>query len=54
MDSIKKGANYVSESAKEATSGASKEGNKQVAKDSDAGIGTRYVYPTTRLYLASY
>jgi len=27
--------------ANELTSGASKEGNKQVAKDSDASIGTR-------------
>lgn len=41
MDSIKQGANYVAEKAQEATSGASKETNKQVAKDSDAGIGTR-------------
>lgn len=41
MDSVKQGANYVAEKAKEATSGASKETNKQVAKDSDAGIGTR-------------
>merc|ERR1712130_803199 len=41
MDSIKQGANYVAEKAQEATSGASKETNKQVAKDSDASIGTR-------------
>jgi len=41
MDSIKQGANFVSEKAKEATSGASKETNKQVAKDSDASLGTR-------------
>ncbi|RSL40219.1 hypothetical protein CEP53_013510 [Fusarium sp. AF-6] len=41
MDSIKQGANYVAEKAQEATSGASKETNKQVAKDSDASLGTR-------------
>ncbi|EFY93277.1 Glucose-repressible protein1 [Metarhizium acridum] len=41
MDSLKQGANYVSETVKQATSGASKETNKQVAKDSDASIGTR-------------
>ncbi|KAG5937133.1 hypothetical protein E4U53_000071 [Claviceps sorghi] len=41
MDKLKQGANYVSETAKQATSGASKETNKQVAKDSDAPIGTR-------------
>ncbi|KAF7122564.1 hypothetical protein CNMCM5793_000589 [Aspergillus hiratsukae] len=41
MESIKQGVNYVSESVKQATSGTSKETNKQVAKDSDAPIGTR-------------
>ncbi|KAG5918936.1 hypothetical protein E4U60_000389 [Claviceps pazoutovae] len=41
MESLKQGANYVAETAKQATSGASKETNKQVAKDSDAPIGTR-------------
>lgn len=41
MESIKQGVNYVSESVKQATSGISKETNKQVAKDSDAPIGTR-------------
>ncbi|UKZ83518.1 Glucose-repressible protein [Trichoderma virens FT-333] len=41
MDSIKQGANYVGEKVQQATSGASKETNKQVAKDSDASIGTR-------------
>ncbi|KAI8658439.1 hypothetical protein NCS55_01120300 [Fusarium keratoplasticum] len=41
MDSIKQGANYVAEKAQEATSGTSKEANKQVAKDSDASLGTR-------------
>lgn len=45
MDSLKQGANYVSETVKQATSGASKETNKQVAKDSDAPIGTRYEHP---------
>ncbi|KAL6819459.1 glucose-repressible protein Grg1 [Trichoderma sp. SZMC 28015] len=41
MDSIKQGANYVGEKVQQATSGASKETNKQVAKDSDASLGTR-------------
>ncbi|KKP00019.1 hypothetical protein THAR02_07877 [Trichoderma harzianum] len=41
MDSIKQGANYVGEKVQQATSGASKETNKQVAKDSDASVGTR-------------
>ncbi|KAK0758589.1 hypothetical protein N5P37_008988 [Trichoderma harzianum] len=41
MDSIKQGANYVGEKVQQATSGASKETNKQVAKDSDAPVGTR-------------
>ncbi|KAL7931157.1 glucose-repressible protein Grg1 [Trichoderma chlorosporum] len=41
MDSIKQGANYVGEKVQQATSGASKETNKQVAKDSDANLGTR-------------
>ncbi|KAF7552570.1 hypothetical protein G7046_g7371 [Stylonectria norvegica] len=41
MESVKQGANYVAETVQQATSGASKEGNKQVAKDSNAGIGTR-------------
>jgi hypothetical protein len=43
MDSIKQGANFVGEKVQEATSGASKEANKEVAKDSNAPIGTRYV-----------
>jgi hypothetical protein len=41
MDSIKQGANYVSESVQQALHGTSKEANKEVAKDSDAPIGTR-------------
>lgn len=41
MDTIKNAANYVGDKAKEATSGASKETNKQVAKDGDAPLGTR-------------
>ncbi|KAG6038067.1 hypothetical protein E4U41_004601 [Claviceps citrina] len=41
MDSIKQGANYVSEQAQKATSGGSKEANKQTAKDSNAPAGER-------------
>jgi hypothetical protein len=32
---------YVGDKAQELTSGASKEANKNVAKDSDASLGTR-------------
>ena len=41
MESIKQAANYVSESVQGATSQASKETNKEVAKDSHANVGTR-------------
>ncbi|KAF4981121.1 hypothetical protein FZEAL_3028 [Fusarium zealandicum] len=41
MDSIKNAANMAGEKVQEVTSGASKEGNKEVAKDSNASIGTR-------------
>ncbi|ODA81757.1 hypothetical protein RJ55_00261 [Drechmeria coniospora] len=41
MDSIKQGANYISESAKQAMHGVSKDANKEVAKDNNAPIGTR-------------
>ena len=46
MDSIKQGANFVGEKVQEATSGASKEANKEVAKDSNAPVGTRYASPS--------
>ncbi|EGS17249.1 uncharacterized protein CTHT_0065680 [Thermochaetoides thermophila DSM 1495] len=41
MDTLKNTANYVSDKMKSATSGASKEANKEVAKDSSAGLGSR-------------
>ncbi|KAJ9609004.1 Glucose-repressible protein [Cladophialophora chaetospira] len=41
MDTIKNAANYVQESIQGAGSTASKEANKNVAKDSDASLGTR-------------
>jgi len=41
MDTVKNAANYVSESVKEAGSTTSKEANKNVAKDSDASLGSR-------------
>jgi hypothetical protein len=41
MDTIKQAGNYVSETIQSATSGVSKEANKEVAKDSNAGVGTR-------------
>lgn len=47
MESIKQGVNYVSETIQSATSGASKEANKEVAKDSNVNAGTRYVKPQT-------
>jgi len=41
METIKNAANYVSESVQGAGATASKEANKNVAKDSDASLGTR-------------
>ncbi|KAL2760526.1 hypothetical protein ACRALDRAFT_2096831 [Sodiomyces alcalophilus JCM 7366] len=41
METIKNAANYVSESVQQAGSTASKEANKNVAKDSDASLGSR-------------
>ncbi|MCJ1240801.1 hypothetical protein MMC14_008805 [Varicellaria rhodocarpa] len=41
MDTLKNAGNSVVDTAKEYTSGASKEANKSVAKDSDASLGTR-------------
>jgi len=41
MDTIKSGANYVADKVQSATSGASKEANKEVAKDNNQGLGTR-------------
>ncbi|KAI4181394.1 MAG: hypothetical protein LQ346_006790 [Caloplaca aetnensis] len=41
MDTLKQGANYVSESVQGAGSTASKEANKDTAKDSSASLGDR-------------
>merc|ERR1712176_794662 len=41
MESVKQAANYVSESVKGTGATASKEANKDVAKNNDASIGTR-------------
>jgi len=41
METIKEGAKAVGEKVSEMTSHASYEGNKAVAKDSDASVGTR-------------
>ncbi|KAH7019252.1 glucose-repressible protein Grg1 [Ilyonectria destructans] len=41
MESAKQAFNYVAETVQGATSGVSKEANKEVAKDSNAPIGTR-------------
>ncbi|KAK1770295.1 glucose-repressible gene protein [Phialemonium atrogriseum] len=41
MDTIKNTANYVSDKVQGAGHGASKEANKQTAKDSDAPVGSR-------------
>jgi hypothetical protein len=46
MESLKQGANYVSEQVQKATSGTSKEANKEVAKDANQNVGTRYVLPS--------
>ncbi|KAF5004035.1 hypothetical protein FDECE_9448 [Fusarium decemcellulare] len=41
METIKNAANFVSETVQQAGATTSKEANKQVAKDSDASLGTR-------------
>ncbi|EAU31360.1 conserved hypothetical protein [Aspergillus terreus NIH2624] len=41
METVKNAANYVSETIQGTGAEASKEANKQVAKDSDASISTR-------------
>lgn len=41
MDTIKNAANYVSDKTSEAVNSASKETNKEIAKDSNVGIGDR-------------
>ena len=41
MESAKQAFNYVSESIQGAASGASKEANKEVAKDNNVNVGTR-------------
>lgn len=41
METVKNAVNYVSESIQGTGAAASKEANKEVAKDSDLSIGTR-------------
>ncbi|KFY94304.1 hypothetical protein V500_03346 [Pseudogymnoascus sp. VKM F-4518 (FW-2643)] len=41
METVKNAANYVAESVQGTGAEASKEGNKQVAKDSDASLSSR-------------
>ncbi|KAK3325519.1 glucose-repressible protein Grg1 [Apodospora peruviana] len=41
MDTIKNAGNYVADKVNSATDAASKEANKNVAKDSNQGVGTR-------------
>ncbi|KAL8924414.1 MAG: hypothetical protein Q9208_004022 [Pyrenodesmia sp. 3 TL-2023] len=41
MDTLKQGANYVSESVQGTGATASKEANKETAKDNSASIGDR-------------
>ncbi len=41
MDSIKNAGNYVADKIQGAGAPASKEANKEVAKDNNAGIGDR-------------
>ncbi|KAJ6115953.1 Glucose-repressible protein [Penicillium sp. IBT 18751x] len=41
METAKNAANYVSETVKGTTNEGAKEANKNVAKDSDASLGTR-------------
>ncbi|KXJ93016.1 glucose-repressible gene protein [Microdochium bolleyi] len=41
MDTVNNAANYVADTVKGALSTTSKEANKEVAKDSNASLGTR-------------
>ncbi|KAK3299306.1 glucose-repressible protein Grg1 [Chaetomium fimeti] len=41
MDTIKQAGNYVSDKLQGSTHEASKEANKEVAKDNNANVGTR-------------
>ncbi|CAM1501932.1 Fc.00g039160.m01.CDS01 [Cosmosporella sp. VM-42] len=41
MESAKQAFNYVAETVQGAASGASKETNKEIAKDSNVNVGTR-------------
>lgn len=41
MDTAKNTVNYVGEKIQEATSGTSKQANKEVAKDNNADLSTR-------------
>ncbi|KAJ5160338.1 uncharacterized protein N7482_007342 [Penicillium canariense] len=41
METVKNAANYVAETVQGTGATASKEANKEVAKDSDAGVKTR-------------
>ncbi|KAK4467127.1 glucose-repressible protein [Cladorrhinum samala] len=41
METIKNAGNYVADKVQGATAATSKETNKEVAKDSNAGVGTR-------------
>jgi len=49
MDSVKQAGNFVSDKVQQAAHGTSKEANKEVAKDSNAPIGTRYAFPSFSL-----
>ena len=42
METVKNAADYVSDKVQSTTSGASKEANKDVAKDNNASLGTRF------------
>lgn len=41
METAKQAVNYVAETVQGAVSGASKEANKEVAKDNNVNVGTR-------------
>ncbi|KAM0204352.1 hypothetical protein ACHAPA_005655 [Fusarium lateritium] len=41
MDSVKNAVNSATETVQQGLSGTSKEANKEVAKDSNANVGTR-------------
>jgi hypothetical protein len=53
METVKNAVNYVSETVQQGVSATSKEANKEVAKDSNATLSTRYdILPINKSLMA--